>query len=122
MKTNKFWALLLMSAVLVSAAAMLFISKSGKNHGTAKIYRDGECLYTIDLEAVEEPYQLTVIGIAENVIEVEKGRIRVVSATCPDHICVEQGWISDGITPIVCLPNKLVIQLEKQGAADAATH
>ena len=122
LKRNRFWVLLLMSVVIVSAAVMMIISRNRSEYGTAKIYQDGECLYAIDLAAVEEPYQMTISGNAENVIEVEKGRIRVVSATCPDHICVEQGWISDSITPIVCLPNALVIQLEKTDeTADAIT-
>ena len=48
----------------------------------------------------------------KNVIAVEQGRIRMLSADCPDGSCVRQGWISGGIFPIVCLPNRVVITLE----------
>ncbi|MBQ8509428.1 MAG: NusG domain II-containing protein [Clostridia bacterium] len=41
----------------------------------------------------------------------ESGRIRVSAADYPDQVCVHQGWQSTGAMPIVCLPNKLVIQL-----------
>ena len=52
-----------------------------------------------------------------NTIQVEPGRIRVLEADCPDQVCVRQGWISDEVTPIVCLPHRLVIQVS--GGTDA---
>ena len=56
-----------------------------------------------------------------NTIEVEHGRIRVREAGCPDQVCVGQGYISDGTVPIVCLPNKLVIEITGGGdSLDAA--
>ena len=50
-------------------------------------------------------------GGAENVVEVEPGRIRIVSATCPDQVCVRQGWISDSTVPVVCLPNQVIVEI-----------
>ena len=29
-------------------------------------------------------------------------------------VCVQQGWIDDGIYPIVCLPNKLIIRIKDE--------
>ncbi|MBR4895991.1 MAG: NusG domain II-containing protein, partial [Clostridia bacterium] len=55
----------------------------------------------------------------ENTVRVETGRIRIVSADCPDKICVDTGWISDSAAPIVCLPHRLVIRLEEGPADDA---
>ena len=54
---------------------------------------------------------LTGEGGAENVVEVEPGRIRIVSATCPDQVCVRQGWISDSTVPVVCLPNQVIVEI-----------
>ena len=31
---------------------------------------------------------------------------------CPDHTCVEMGWLNSE-TPIVCLPNHLLIRFAK---------
>lgn len=80
----------------------------------AKIYQNGELLYTIDLEEVKEPYEIKITGDGgcENTILVKKGEIGVVAADCPDKVCIHTGFISDGIQPVVCLPNKLVIQIE----------
>ena len=49
-------------------------------------------------------------------IRAEPGRIAVVAADCPDRICVREGWLSDSASPIVCLPHRLVIRIEKNAA------
>ena len=70
----------------------------------------------IDLERVTEPRTLTLEdGRGRNTVLVERGRICVSEADCPDQICVKQGWISDGTVPIVCLPHRLVIEITGDG-------
>ena len=46
-----------------------------------------------------------------NEVEVRPGSIGILSADCPDKLCVRQGFISDTRLPITCLPNRLVIRL-----------
>lgn len=113
MKSTKFWVILIALLLILSLAAMA-LTLWGKTGSTVvSIYQNGELLRTIDLSAVEEPYTFTVDGPAgTNTIQVEPGRIRVSHADCPDQVCVNQGWISNGVVPIVCLPNSLVIQIE----------
>jgi len=83
----------------------------------ARIYSDGSLIETLDLNAVPEPYSIPVdSGGGYNIISVEQGRIRISEASCPDSSCIRQGWLSGGITPIVCLPHRLVIALE--GSSD----
>ena len=122
---NKSGKLILAALVLLAAgsAALLLLRPAGEAHPTARITLDGELVREIDLTGVEEPFSFTVEGPAglTNTILVEPGRIRVSEADCPDQICVHQGFISDGTTPIVCLPNKLIIQIIGGGEAlDAA--
>ncbi|MBR5273268.1 MAG: NusG domain II-containing protein [Clostridia bacterium] len=45
-------------------------------------------------------------------IEVENGRARVLSSTCPDKICVNCGWLENKGDSAVCLPNKVVVRIE----------
>ena len=35
--------------------------------------------------------------------------------TCPDKICVQQGFLHDSRLPVTCLPNRIVITLEPSG-------
>ena len=89
----------------------------------ARVTVDGELVEEINLSAVTAPYTFTVEGPGgfTNTILVEPGRVRVLEAGCPDQVCVNQGYISDGAVPIVCLPNRLVIEITGGGdSLDAA--
>lgn len=116
--------IILLLLVLVGAACAAFVLLRSAGEGTvARITLDGKLVEEIDLSAVTEAYTFTVEGPGgfTNTIEVEPGRIRVREAGCPDQVCVGQGYISDGTVPIVCLPNKLVIEITGGGdSLDAA--
>lgn len=112
MKSTKFWLLVVGIVLAVAAAASVAIFCNKLGDATALIYQDGACVRTIDLNQVDEPYSFTVEWDGGyNVVEVERGRIRVSEADCPDQVCVHQGWISNSVVPVACLPHKLVIRL-----------
>ena len=116
MKTQT-WILIFASLVLVCGAvtAVLFLRRPSGS--VANIYRDGKCIYSVDLSAVEEPYEVTFSDErGSNTVRVERGRISVVDADCPDHVCEKTGWVSESGIPIVCLPHRLVIRIEKRGS------
>lgn len=47
-----------------------------------------------------------------NLIEIGDGKVRVIDADCPDRLDVKQGYISNPGEVIVCLPNRLVIEIK----------
>ncbi|WP_353096653.1 NusG domain II-containing protein [Tissierella praeacuta] len=47
-----------------------------------------------------------------NLVEIGEDKVRVIEADCPDKIDVLQGYISKPGEIIVCLPNKLVIEIK----------
>lgn len=52
-------------------------------------------------------------------MQIEEHKIRMLEAECPDHICMDMGWLDSGM-PIVCLPNHLVIQFtDKSSGIDS---
>lgn len=112
----------LLALLLAGSAAFLLLRPKSGGH-MARITLNGKVVEEIDLSRVEQPYTLTLEGPGgfSNTITVEKGRICVSKAGCPDQICVHQGYISDGTTPIVCLPNRLIIEITGGGSGlDAA--
>ena len=115
---------ILLVLVLVGAACVAYVLlRPAETGAVARITLDGKLVDEIDLSAVTEAYTFTVEGPGgfSNTIEVEPGRIRVLEAGCPDQVCVNQGYISDGTVPIVCLPNRLVIEITGGGdSLDAA--
>ena len=111
-------------AVLACAGFLLWQSGHAQAAVTAQIYQYGELVEEVRLDQVTGSYTIPLSGEdgSENLVEVEPGRIRVREAGCPDQVCVNQGYISDGTVPIVCLPNKLVIEITGGGdSLDAAT-
>ena len=114
MKSTRFWVILIAGLLVISGVSAALVA--GQTSGTmVNIYLDGKCIRSIDLSLADSSYEFTVDGPAgSNTIQVEPGRIRVSRADCPDQICVRQGWISTSAMPVVCLPNRLVIQIEEQ--------
>ncbi len=108
--------LFLLLAAAAASAAFLLLRDGGTDAPVARITRDGVLLEEIDLNKVDAPCSLTFEDESgTNTVRVERGRIRVSEADCPDQICVHQGWISDGTVPIVCLPHKLMIRISDGG-------
>ncbi len=46
------------------------------------------------------------------VIEVKDGQIRVADEISPLNYCSLQGWVNKTNVPIVCLPNKIIIEVQ----------
>lgn len=53
-----------------------------------------------------------------NKIEIGNDKVRVIEADCPDKLDVKQGWISNPGEIIVCLPNRLVIEIKSDAKAN----
>ena len=111
-------AVLLVIAILCGIR-IYAVSHSSTGNGQAlyaDIYQSGELLETIRLDTVPEEYTFEVPGEggASNTVCVRPGSIAIISANCPDQICVHQGFISTSLLPITCLPNRLVIRVREE--------
>lgn len=82
----------------------------------AVVSRDGTPIQTIDLTNVSEPSTLLLEDArGNNLVEVDRGRIRVTEADCPDKICAQTGWIERPGQVIACVPHGLTITVEREG-------
>jgi len=105
--SNKFWIIALGTVVIVSAIAAVLIWRVPVSH--ASIYFENSLVEVVDLSNTEPQRVLVKRGNSANIVEVEYGRVRMYNANCHDQTCVRQGWVSGGLMPIVCLPNRVVI-------------
>ncbi len=110
MKADRLCLLFLGAVAALCVLCAALIPLFARPGASADILQNGSLLRTVSLD---EPAEFTVPapngGI--NTITVRDGRICVSHATCPDQVCVRQGWVNTDMTPIVCLPNGLVIQI-----------
>lgn len=110
-------AAILIGAVLILLSAvsliLILLPRNQESGFTADIFQNGNLIASISLDEVREPYRFTVTGEGgcANEIEIRPGSIGIISADCPDRLCVHQGFISDSRLPITCLPNRVVILL-----------
>ena len=74
------------------------------------IYEDQKEIGRYDLNTDTTKEIQTAKGM--NILEIKNGMAYVTEADCPDQVCIRMGKISKTGENIVCLPHKLVIQVE----------
>ncbi len=123
LRKNLKWGFVFFLLIII-CLLVLCVSKYFRTSAkTADIIQNGEVIRTVNLD-VTKPYEFEVVSEdgGHNTIRVENGRIGVISADCPDKICVKQGFIDNGALPVVCLPHKLsVVITDKENDTDAVS-
>ena len=68
----------------------------------------------------EDAEELIVTGYGgKSYLEISGGMVRMIDSACPDKLCVKTGWISRPGESIVCLPNRVVIEIKSgEGGPD----
>lgn len=115
MKKGNFIVLISILAIVIISYSWIFYQQSlSKGESCiAKVSQYGKVLYEIPLDEVTNTYEIDIVekNDTHNVLEVSPGSIRMHRSDCPDQICVKRGAISKPGTPIVCLPNGIVIEI-----------
>ena len=106
---NKSDIKLVIVLLFISIIGVLCFRIFSKKGESAYVYHDGNLVLTIDLN-VDNDY--VVDGdLGDVLIVVRDGKIKVEDETSPLHLCSLQGFVSDSNESIVCLPNKIVINI-----------
>lgn len=118
---DNYMPILLFVLILLLLAGSLFSlffseNKHPDQRFCAEIFSEGKLVASIPLWQVRSPYTLEVScsGGGRNTILISSSQVSVLQASCPDKICVHRGAISGTMLPIVCLPNRLVVQLRAE--------
>ena len=121
MKT-KHWIFLLGGIFILCLICMFIFPHIHNDSAIAEIYHDNELIKSIDLSKITEPEEIILrFDGNENIVLAEHGKISMKSASCPDGLCVKQGEIKNGIYPIICLPNHIVIKIISQSDSEVDT-
>lgn len=110
---NSSWIIIFSVVIAICCGVWLMISNFSYPVKIVGIYQDGKLVEKINLDTVTEQREIVLTGDnGNNTILVTKGHIKMKSADCPDKICVKHGELTKDTTPIVCLPNRIVIKFE----------
>lgn len=78
---------------------------------------EGQIVHKLSLAQDQE---ITVIGPAgETTIQVQGGRVRVLRSPGAQEICMRQGWIHQPGQALICLPNRVTIEIPGDSGIDA---
>lgn len=113
--------LLIVFVLILSLASMGYIKSQGLSNKDkyVSVQVNGEEIKRIifDKSVVGKTIPIeTKYGY--NLIEVGDNQVRVIEASCPDKIDVKQGYISRIGETIVCLPNRLILEIKGIDSVD----
>ncbi|MCB2293724.1 NusG domain II-containing protein [Clostridium algoriphilum] len=114
-KGDKIVGIILLIVVVIALGATSIYKMSIKgSENIAVIKHAGKVIRTIDLNKVVESEKFTIKTDKDhyNIIEVKHNSISIIAADCPHKECVKSGSISNPGEMIVCLPYKLIINIQ----------
>ena len=86
-----------------------FIGGAGTNRVIVKIEGAIEGIYSLS-----EDREVEING-GTNLLKIKNGEASMSWADCPDQLCVHQKPVSLNRESIICLPNKVVVEVESSG-------
>ncbi|MCD8146292.1 MAG: NusG domain II-containing protein [Clostridiales bacterium] len=116
--------LLLGALVLAGLGLTAFVLLSRMNSSsdglTVTIRQDNEVIATLPLDE-DATYAVQGEDGVTNLVVIEDGTVHMEEADCPDQLCVKQGKIRYAGDSLICLPNRVVVEIsgEDEQALDA---
>lgn len=117
MKTNKKVKkevlLLVVIFVVILIIALVFYGRTREDGDKVIVTVDNQVYGTYSLTENQE-VDIEIDGVVTNHLVIKDGLADVTDANCPDHLCVNMKSISKDGETIVCLPNKMIVEIESQ--------
>lgn len=100
---------------VISISSMVYIKNIAASQGDKYITVEvnGSEYKKVTFSDDDKPKYLDIkTKYGYNKLEIENGKVRVIDASCPDKLDVKQGFIKDVGEVIVCLPNRMVVEIK----------
>ena len=101
--------LIAVSVVLFGLYWLMMRDFNGATEKTVVIYKDDVVIWALPIQK-DRIIQLEPFGVSM-VVEIRDQKVRVLSSSCQQQICVRKGWAGQVHNPIICLPNKITINV-----------
>lgn len=105
-KRDKLLIVIVVCVALCAFLAHQIIGGDGAGKVTVKV--NGELKGTYSLA---EDQTIEING-GTNILQIKNGKADMTEADCPDQLCVNQRAISRQGESIICLPHKVVVEVE----------
>lgn len=93
--------------LLIFVPVLLLTKKEGRE---VKVSVDGE---TVAIYPLNEDRSQEITGYegGTNLLVIKDGEAYLTEASCPDHLCVHMGRIKEVGQSIICLPNRVTVEI-----------
>lgn len=108
MKKKDFILIGVIVAVIAIVITVLSLTKKDGDYVVVKVDGNEVARYSLTQDG-----EYSLNG-GTNVLRIENGKAYLVSANCPDHLCVKQGKVDQSGETITCLPNRLTVTVYSQ--------
>ena len=112
MKKKDFILIGAIVAVIAIAIAVLSLTKKDGDYVIVRVNGNEVAKYSLSQNG-----EYSLNG-GTNVLRIENGKAYLVSANCPDHLCVKQGKVDQNGETITCLPNRLTVTVYSEAEGE----
>ena len=112
MKKKDFILIGAIVAVIAIAIAVLSLTKKDGDYVIVRVDGNEVAKYSLSQDG-----EYSLNG-GTNILRIENGKAYLVSANCPDHLCVKQGKVDQSGETITCLPNRLTVTVYSKTEGD----
>lgn len=104
-------------AISILPAGIIMLKNKNNSNNNIVIKVDNKMIKQIPITKVNSS-KIYDFKFKNNIgyIEVNNGRVRMLEMDkkiCPNAVCSDTGWISKSYQTIICLPNSIIVTLEK---------
>lgn len=103
-------ALIIIILAVALGAFLLHQVLKDSGTGTAVVKVDGKIEGTYPLNEDRE----VKINNGSNILQIRNGKAKMIEADCPDQLCVKQKAVSASRENIICLPNRVIVEVESR--------
>ena len=109
--------ILIIGLLVITAIIALGVRLTEKTGKTVAVSVDGVERYTFPLD---EDLEFKIEGYEDgtNYLVIKDGEAFLTEASCPDLLCVHMGKISSQGQSIICLPNRVVVEIRDDNESD----
>jgi len=99
---------------IISSVYTFFYFNYNNDGNIATVKKDGKIIETIDLSKVLNKEYIIEDNNVKAIIQVNNGKIRFKYSNCENKLCEKSGYIYIKGQFVVCLPNKIMIEIIKK--------
>lgn len=97
---------IILSGLAVTVVCFCLLFFGGEEGKTVVIKEDNRIVYESSV-SVDKTVELDT-----NTIQIAKGKVKMLDSTCKNQICVKHKEISKKNETIICLPNKIIVEIK----------